>query len=370
MRDTIDWELHEREIAFATLAEIAPVGIMRFDSSGRCNYVNERWSTMSGLTVDEAVGEGWTSAIHPADRRAVVARWKRLRRLRGAFREEYRLCPADGSVRWVLGEGAALTGYAGEPLGFIRAITDITRHRELEAELLAARADLEQRVRERTAALQHEIHERQKLERDVLEAKDNEHRRFSQDLHDGLGQNLTGILFLALALQRRLEDEKSPLAAKARQMAELLNTAINEAHNVARGIDPVPLRCDGLKTALEDLIAKVRLADGRKCILKCDSEISVENHSAANHVFRIAQEAIANALKHSGASKISVELRRARGGCLLRVKDDGAGLSTEAKDRTGRGLNIMKHRASVIGADFSVHSNPGAGTIMECFFQP
>ncbi len=113
--------------------------------------------------------------------------------------EEYRIVRADGTTRWVLGEGAALRSYAREQLGFIRALIDITRHRELEAELEAARESLERRVKERTADLEQQMQEREKLEKEVLETKDNEQRRFSQDLHDGLGQCLTGLLFHALS---------------------------------------------------------------------------------------------------------------------------------------------------------------------------
>ncbi|PZR79616.1 MAG: hypothetical protein DLM52_00710, partial [Chthoniobacterales bacterium] len=155
--------LHEREITFAALAQVAPVGIMRFDAQGRCNYVNDRWTELSGLSIDRAIGDGWMQAIHPEDRAAAMERWRSLWKSEGNFREEYRLRREDGATRWVLAEGAPLRSYAGEVTGFIRAVTDVTRHRELENELISARAELEQRVRERTADLQAEICERQKL---------------------------------------------------------------------------------------------------------------------------------------------------------------------------------------------------------------
>ena len=190
-RDRAQEALHEREIAFAALAKVAPVGILRFDASGRCNYVNDRWTEITGLTIDEAIGDGWRRVIHAKDRKRIADHWLRMHENGELFREEYRISHADGSLRWVLAEGAELRSYSGERLGFIRTVTDITTHRRLETELLEARSDLERRVQERTAQLRTEMTEREKLEKELLQAKENEQRRFSQDLHDGLGQVLT-----------------------------------------------------------------------------------------------------------------------------------------------------------------------------------
>ncbi|HEY4257924.1 MAG TPA: PAS domain-containing protein [Candidatus Udaeobacter sp.] len=140
----VEEALSEREITFSALAKVAPVGIVRFDAHARCNYVNDRWSAITGLSIDEAIGDGWKDSIHPADRVAVAGRWKRVLDSDEFSRDEYRIVRTDGTTRWVLTEGAALRSYAREPLGFIRAVTDITRHRELEVELETARESLEE----------------------------------------------------------------------------------------------------------------------------------------------------------------------------------------------------------------------------------
>jgi PAS domain S-box-containing protein len=361
--------LREREITFSALAKVAPVGIMRFDADGRCNYVNDRWSAITGLSIDEAIGDGWKNAIHPADRAAVLESWRGMRDPDKIFREEYRIVRTDGTIRWILAEGAALRSYSREPLGFIRTVTDITRHRELEGELTAAREKLEQRVKERTADLETEMSERQKLEKRVLELKDNEHRRFSQDLHDGLGQCLTGLLFHVLALERDLTVDRSSFAPAASKIAALVNQSINQAHDLARGIDPVPLRPDGLMSALGELVRELCDASPTKCSFQCDEPILLEDNALATHLYRIAQEAISNAIKHSKASQVTVRLEKLPKCSALVVTDDGVGISKRQNNRGGRGLNIIKHRARLIDAALDVKSTLGRGTTVRCEFK-
>jgi PAS domain S-box-containing protein len=361
--------LREREITFSALAKLAPVGIMRFDANGRCNYVNDRWSVITSLTIDEAIGEGWINGIHPDDRAAVIEQWSQLREIDGFFREEYRIARKDGTTRWVLAEGAAMRSYSRKPLGFIRTVTDITNHRELEQELKAARENLEQRVKERTAALEWEMRERQHLEKRILECKDNEQRRFSQDLHDGLGQCLTGLLFHVLALERDLGDAGSSFAPAASKIAALVHQSINQAHDLARGIDPVPLRPDGLMHALGELVQGLCSNSQTKCSYECDEPILLEDDAAAGHLYRIAQEAISNAIKHSKASQIVVRLEECSNLGVLVIADNGTGIVRRRNERGGRGLNIIRHRARLIDAALDVQSTPGRGTVVRCEFK-
>jgi PAS domain S-box-containing protein len=366
-RDRAQEALHEREIAFAALAKVAPVGILRFDANGRCNYVNDRWTEITGLTIDEAIGDGWRRAIHAKDRQRVADHWLRMHENGELFREEYRISRADGALRWVLAEGAELRSYSGERLGFIRAVTDITIHRRLETELLEARRDLERRVQERTAQLRAEMSEREKLEKELLEAKENEQRRFSQDLHDGLGQVLTGILFRAVALQRTLTSESSPHHDNAAEIADLVNLAINKAHDLARGVHPVQARPDGLMRALQQLVEQVCKTYETKCVFECNDPVNVTDYSVAIHLYRIAQEALTNAVKHGRANKITLCLERRSSGLALIVEDNGVGLPQSVPSGDGRGLNIMRHRARIINATFQIRPAPKRGTIVEVF---
>lgn len=360
--------LREREVTFAALTKVAPVGIMRFDAEGRCSYVNDRWTAISGLTIDAAIGNGWQRAIHPEDRPHVLHRWNLLRLKDDTFREEYRICQPDGSMHWVLAEGAAVRSYSGRLLGFIRAVTDITSQRQLQQELAAAREELEERVRERTAALESEMRQRERLEKQLLEAKENEQRRFHEDLHDGLGQYLTGIVFRLTALQRALESRKSPHAADAGKIAELVNETISQAHDLARGIYPVPLRPDGLVLALRDL--QQQLCDPRvaECVFECDEPIEIDDPAFATHLFRIAQEAVTNAVKYSRASRITISLRKRTSAGELIVSDNGVGFAVDHESR-GIGLGTMRHRARIIGAELCIESHNARGTTVSCTFE-
>ncbi|MBV9008025.1 MAG: PAS domain S-box protein [Verrucomicrobia bacterium] len=360
--------LHEREITFATLAKVAPVGILRFDANGRCNYANDRWIEMTGVTIDQAIGDGWMQTVHPEDRGAIKSRWMTMcQENDSGLREEYRLCRTDGAVRWVLAEGAPLRSYAGQTIGFIRALTDVTEHRKLESELIAAREDLECRIRERTADLESEMRERQRLEKQVLETRDDEQRRFSNDLHDGLGQYLTGILFHVLALERDLASDKSPRAESASTIAALVNETIAQAHDLARGINPVPLGDDGLAYALQGLVNRLcRSHQAVDCRFEMNGPICCEDKAVATHLYRIAQEALTNAMKHSAATQVIVRLQKNRDDVSLIVRDNGRGFVSAAIKRGGRGITIMRHRAELIGATLNVCSKPGSGTTVEC----
>lgn len=367
-RVAVERSLRDREISFSAVARIAPVGILRFDSEGRCNYVNDRWCQMTGLTIDEAIGEGWKEAIHPEDRGGVVTRWAAMRHQNETFHEEYRLCAKNGAIRWVTAEGAALHEYSGEPLGFIRTVTDITHHRQLEEQLMAARQELEQRVRERTAELETEIAERERLEKQVLEAKDEEQRRFSRDLHDGLGQHLIGIEFRVSALQQDLERAGSALAADAAELIALVKDASGQAHKLVRGVHPVPLRPDGLMLALQDLVNRLSRTTKTRCSFECDEPVHLENNPLATHLYRIAQEALTNAVKHSDAKTIHVELCNLGNTAELIVRDDGRGFDHGETTAAGSGLNIMRHRARLINGSLNVESSRGGGTLVRCTF--
>ncbi|MFL6528518.1 MAG: PAS domain S-box protein [Chthoniobacterales bacterium] len=359
--------LREREVTFTALAKVAPVGIMRFDAEGLCNYVNDRWTALAGITIDSAIGSGWQRAVHPEDRPNVVHRWNLLRLKDENFREEYRLCRPDGSMRWVLAEGAPLRSYSGRLLGFIRAVTDITPQQELQQELASARQQLEQRVRERTTELETEMKHREELEKQLLEAKEDEQRRFHEDLHDGLGQYLTGIVFRLSALQRDLEREQSPHAADAGKIAELVNETITQAHDLARGIYPVPLRPDGLVIALRELQQQLCDPQLANCVFECDEPLEIDDPALATHLYRIAQEAVTNAVKYSRASRITIVLRRSEGSAQLTISDDGVGFDLQRAAR-GNGLGTMQHRARIIAAQFSIESRKSRGTKVSCTF--
>jgi two-component system, LuxR family, sensor kinase FixL len=212
----------------------------------------------------------------------------------------------------------------------------------------------------------HDLTERTTLEKEILEISDAEKRRIGQDLHDGLGQSLTGIGFKTKALETKLAAKGLPESENARQLAELVTQAISQSRAIARGLQPVSVERAGLMAALSELVTN--LADLFKiaCVFDCPERVLIQETSTAMHLYRIAQEAANNAVKHAHASKINISLRCTDGRVKLAIADDGHGFATGDSKATGTGLHIMRYRAAMIGGTLNVESQPGAGTTVSC----
>ena len=213
-----------------------------------------------------------------------------------------------------------------------------------------------------------DITEVKRLEKEVLEASETEQRRIGQDLHDGLGQELTGLSFLTQNLRRRLADAGRAEAVEAERIAGLIAHTIGQTREMARGLSPVELGPDGLAAALRNLVTSVRATYGVPCTAAVDSAARVEDHVAAVHLYRIGQEALTNAARHAAAS--SIELRLAADGpdVVLTVSDNGGGLAAQPSPSRGLGLKLMQYRARTIGAMLSFQPRPGGGTTVECAY--
>ena len=211
-----------------------------------------------------------------------------------------------------------------------------------------------------------DITELKRLEKEVLEASETEQRRIGQDLHDGLGQELTGLSFLTQNLRRRLADGGRAEAADADRIAGLIARTIDQTRELARGLSPVEWGSDGLAAALRNLARTVRATYGVPCTAECDSAARVEDHVAAVHLYRIAQEALTNAARHAGASAIRLRLVPQGSDVVLTVDDNGRGLSPDAPGGRGLGLRLMQYRARSIGATLAWRPAPGGGTMVQC----
>src|SRR5688572_19477332 len=148
-----------------------------------------------------------------------------------------------------------------------------------------------------------DLTERKRMERELLEISDREQRRIGQDLHDGLGQVLAGVGFMISALQQRLGTREAAEADDAKQISELVTQAIAHARGMARGLHPVRATETGLMTALEDLCNHVKQVYRIDCDYRCDEPVLMSDAAAATHVYRIAQEAANNAIKHGHARR-------------------------------------------------------------------
>ena len=206
-----------------------------------------------------------------------------------------------------------------------------------------------------------------RIQRQILEISDREQARIGQDIHDGLCQQLIGAALSANSLAQALSREPRPEAALARKICGLLDESITESRRVCRGLYPVRLSTQGLVPALDDLAGTVNERHPIRCVFEADDQSPRCDLTTAIHLYRIAQEAVNNALKHSGARHLGIRLTMAEGSLTLVVKDDGKGMSRPAVSNagSGMGLHIMEYRTRLIGGVLQLETGPG-GTVVSC----
>ncbi len=234
-------------------------------------------------------------------------------------------------ISWTI---TALRGSKGEIQYFIATGADITAHKRLESAL--------------------------------LDISEREQRRIGQDLHDSLGQLLTGVAFMSKAQEQKLAEKGLPEAAGAAKIAELVNQAIGKARELAHGLAPVSSEPGALLASLEQLASEVTVVFDVTCRVEGSALMHI-GESAARHLYYIAQEAISNAIKHGKTRIIAIRLGAERSGASLAVRDWGLGMHRNGGPPSGMGLDIMRHRAKMIGGylEISSHSN---GTEVKCHF--
>jgi signal transduction histidine kinase len=235
----------------------------------------------------------------------------------------------------------------------------VTRLRDLNV-------SLEARVRERATALTKEILERERVQEELLNVSEREQRRIGRDLHDGLCQHLAATALTCQVLREELAEQGFASAARAQKVVELIERSIRLSRQSARGLDPVAMDAEGLMSALEEMAAATSDLFRIPCTFECESPVLVHDSAVTEHLFRIAQEAVRNAVTHSRAGRIFVMLETTENGLELRIEDDGAGFEPEKSTAKGMGLRIMPLRARLIGATFHATSSPGAGTVIAC----
>lgn len=215
--------------------------------------------------------------------------------------------------------------------------------------------------------IHHDLTNRRRLEREVLEASANEQRRIGHDLHDGLCQQILGASFGIEVLAQRLAKSTPQELPAVQKLADLLNETLTQARALAHGLNPIDLRAGGLPKALDELARRVRDVFHVECRFSAAGNTDVSDNAVATHLYRIAQEAISNAIRHGKARRVDVELTESKGQLTLSIRDDGRGLGAVAERGDGRGLHIMQYRAGLIGGTLAVRPGAkGAGTAVTC----
>jgi signal transduction histidine kinase len=226
--------------------------------------------------------------------------------------------------------------------------------------------ELEQRVQRRTVALYNEMQERMRLEEEILSISERERERIGHDLHDSLCQHLTGTALAGEVLSEQLTAKSLPEAKAMRHIVEMVEGAIELTRTLARGLHPFDLKGEGFTDALRELAGTITESFKIPCAFECERPVAISEPGVAVHLYRIAQEAISNAIKHSKGTRITMRLEETRDGVTLTISDDGVGVAERPLGGKGMGLRTMAYRASVIGAMFNVEPLTPHGTRVIC----
>jgi PAS domain S-box-containing protein len=364
------------EHRFRCLLEAAPDAIVIVNGHGIIELINSQTEQVFGYSRADLLGKTMEILIperfreHHVDHRIEYAEAPFTRRIGmgrtlSARRKDGSEFPAEIGISPLQTEAGMLV---------ISSIRDVTDRVAAEKVISKLNSELEARVNRRTAALRKaneklhkEIAARHRLEKEILEISEREQQRIGRNLHDDLGQRLAGISYMSQVLANSLAAASSPDAGHAAKITDLLNNAIALTRSLARGLHPVALKSGGLMASLGDLAQRTSEFFQMTCRFAGPFNEPNLNQSAATHLYRIAREAVANAVNHGKANVIRIELSDRPGYTILSVTDNGTGMPKLNPRRKGMGLSIMNYRADMIGAslEFSTPQD-GHGTTVSC----
>jgi signal transduction histidine kinase len=270
---------------------------------------------------------------------------------------------------WLAGDLAAGALYSSHFVPWWNAVITLSFYFAMVTTLSSLRKlhrELEARVRERTSALSSEIAERERLEKALLSVSEREQRRIGHDLHDTLCQHLLATALSGQVLAEKLSAKSQAEAADAVRLVRFIEDGIEMARNIARGLAPIELNTEGLMDAFRELARTTSERFKINCRFEPHGCAILGKPEIAENLFRIAQEAVTNAVKHGRAQNVTISLTADDSGDVeLGVRDDGGGLPEAPPAHRGMGLGIMRHRAAMIGAQFDARRING-GSLVTC----
>lgn len=365
--------LRESEERFRLLVEGTPdYAMMMVDTSNHIIYWNIGAERVFGWSAEEALGKSGEIIFTPEDRARGREEKEMAIAQKNGFAPDRRwhLCK-DGSRIWVDGVMRRLDDENGNVRAFAKIARDATELHLAEEQLHHTHDELEQRVCERTAelteanmTLQREIEMRARLEREILLISEREKRRIGEDLHDMVCQELTATALLLKSAAKKVSTESAAAAATLEDSAQIVNRNVGIARDLARGLQAIDLSGPGLGNAIRAMAVQACEGHSIDCHFKASRGLRLDDTTAL-HLYRIVQEAVTNAVRHSGGNKILVTLERHADIVQVLVRDDGKGGTTRQRSK-GLGLHMMNYRANVLGGRMTVEKAPGGGTQIRC----
>jgi PAS domain S-box-containing protein len=326
--------LGESEERFRFAANSAPVLIWMSGTDKLCNFFNQRWLDFTGRSMEEELGEGWASGVHPDDLERCLRIYSAAFDARLEFEMEYRLRRFDGQHRWVVDKGIPRFEASGGFMGYIGSCIDIT-DRKLAEEVLHNVAGL------------------------MIAAHEEERSSIARELHDNLSQRMALLQIQLEQFQRNVPGLSSNALHQLRTMAEVASDVSSDIHDLSHQLHPSKLDTLGLVASLNGLCRE--FSDRHRL------QVQFVYHGIRSRIakditlciFRIAQEALSNVVKHSGSVKARVELSDNDDQIDLCVSDSGVGFQLGSrKAERGLGLTSMRERARLVGGLLSVESEP------------
>lgn len=357
-------KLKESEERLNLAADSAAVGLWEWDLNKDEIWVSPTRRAQLGLPPSGKITfEDIVSRWHVDDRDQIRNVIKDAIENGKDYEAEFRNVFADGHVRWIAARGRVQVNKQGKPTRLLGVSLDVTARKQAELQAQEQRDELEQLRQQKTALLEREVAERARLEREVVDICAREQRRIAYDLHDSVGQQLVGIALCAKLLEEQLRGERRSEADKAGMIVKLVNDAARQARLTARTLEGADGVGD-LKTALQSLAISV----SRDCSVK--ATVTAEGSSlpisppVAAQLYRIAQEAVHNAVEHGAAREVQINLAFNHEVMVLTIRDNGKGFESKANGN-GMGLRIMRYRAECIGGSCDVQSS-SEGTVVRC----
>lgn len=332
VRRKTEEDLRQSEARYRSVMEAAPDPIVTYDMQGRVTYMNPAFTRVFGWGLAECLDrrlDHFVPEENWEETRAMIQTIIDGGRLDGTQTRRYNKA---GAIVQVSISGATFRDGSGQLAGSVIILRDITNA--------------------------------ERLRKQVMDIAEGERQKFGQVLHDDLCPHLIGIQGLSTVLHSNLAEAASGHEPLAGQIVMLMGQAIDKARGLARDLCPVHMVAHGLETALADLSARTTSVSGIPCRFVCDPPVVLKDRTAAVHLFYIAQEAVNNAVKHSGARTITVTLDQTGEKIRLRIGDDGGGMPAQPP-AAGIGLQIMQYRAKIIGAGFDLKSSDQGGTTVQ-----